>query len=75
MQVVILHYIPLQAVGRNGLGGRRGPTDEKQKTSTMLVHIRQLKLITCNANQHLAESEASRARNQARRVPANWTAQ
>jgi hypothetical protein len=75
VQVAILHYIPLQAVGRNDLGEEGVPIHEKQKTSTMLVHIRQLKLITCNANQHLAESEALWARNPARRGPGNWTAQ
>jgi hypothetical protein len=75
MHVAILHYIPLQTVGRNDLGEEGVPTQEKHKTSAMLAHIRQLKLITCNANQHLAESEASWARNQARRGPGNWTAQ
>jgi hypothetical protein len=62
MHVVMLHYImhniPRQAVGRNDLGGEGDPIHEKQTTSTMLVHIRQLKLITCNANQHLAVSAA-----------------
>ena len=67
VQVAILHYIPLQAVGRNDLGEEGVSIHLKQKTSTMLVHIRQLKLNTCNASQHLAEPEATWARNPARR--------
>jgi hypothetical protein len=71
VHVAILHYIPLQAVGRNGQGEEGVSIHERQKTSTMLVHIRQLTLITCNANQHLAESEDTWARNPARRRPGN----
>jgi hypothetical protein len=74
LQVAILHYIPLQAIGRNDLGEKGVPIHEKQKTGTILIHIRQLKLIACNASQHLAESEASWARNPARCGPGNWTA-
>lgn len=74
MQVVILHYkmhnIPLQTVGRN-MGEEGVPIHGKQQTSTMLIHIRQLKLITCNAIQHLAVSADPRARNPARCGPGN----
>jgi hypothetical protein len=53
----ILSNIPLQTVGTNHLRREGVPIHEKH-TSTTLGHIRQPKLITCNANQHLAVSAA-----------------